>query len=147
MLYLKEFDIQLGDRVKISMPANYPFPEGWAEGTVLTVSHYDDEGWLIEFVKDKVSSGWQTGYGYWKQNTDGGTVVKIKTIPEVYPSNIMGFVRGMLGLDSSDTSRDEEIANMSKGEVFAKVLQWEGIIGYDYKILVWIKEIYGVNVE
>lgn len=69
-------DIQKGDRVRITMPAQGPFPAGWAEGAVLT-ARKDPEGWFIELSKDKVSPGWELGYGYWKQGNDGGTVEKL----------------------------------------------------------------------
>jgi hypothetical protein len=39
------------------------------------------------------------------------------------------------------------VQSMPPNEVFGLVLQWEGIIGYDYKIKSWIKDIYGVDLE
>ncbi len=62
-----------------------------------------------------------------------------------YPNNIMEIVRQHLGLEDSDTSRDVEINGMSPNSVFAHVLEWEGIIGYQYTIPGWIKDIYGVE--
>jgi len=77
--FIKEFELVPGDRVRLTMPASEPFPAGWAEGIVLTAKHYGEgDGWYIELEKDKVSPGWQKGYGYWKQGIDGGTVVKVK---------------------------------------------------------------------
>jgi len=70
-------DIKKGDRVRITMPAQEPWPAGWSEGTVLSAKHYEDSGWLIELEKDKVSPGWDLGYGYWKQGQDGGTIEKL----------------------------------------------------------------------
>ncbi len=64
-----------------------------------------------------------------------------------YPDYIMQRVRQHLGLEEYDTSRDEEINNMSHNEVFKHVLEWEGIIGYDYAIHGWIKDIYGVDLS
>lgn len=62
-----------------------------------------------------------------------------------YPEYIMQNVRQNLGLESDDTSMDSEINNMSKREVFARCLEWEGIIGYEYKILSLINEIFCVD--
>lgn len=79
MTYTKDFDLYPGDRIRVTMPAQYPFPAGWAEGKVIDAYFYgEDNGWYIEFEKDDVSYGWQTGYGYWKQGVDGGTVEKLE---------------------------------------------------------------------
>ena len=76
--FIKEFELVPGDRVRLTMPASEPFPAGWAEGKVLTAKHYGErDGWYIELEKDKVSPGWQKGYGYWKQGVDRGTVEKL----------------------------------------------------------------------
>ena len=75
--YTKDFDLLPGDRVRITMPAQGSFPAGWSEGEVITANWYWNGGWYIESEKDNVSYGWQTGYGYWKQDTDGGTVEKL----------------------------------------------------------------------
>lgn len=78
--FIKEFELSPGDRVKITMPAQDPFPAGWAEGEVIKANFYGErDGWFIEFTKDKVSPGWQTGYGYWKQGIDKGTVEKLSS--------------------------------------------------------------------
>jgi len=77
-VFIKEFELVPGDRVRLTMPASEPFPAGCAEGVVLTAKHYGErDGWYIELNKDKVSPGWQSGYGYWKQGTDGGSVEKL----------------------------------------------------------------------
>jgi len=72
-------DIKKGDRVRITMPAQEPFPAGWSEGTVLSATNQGEGrgGWYIEMTKDKASPGWDLGYGYWKQEVDGGTVEKL----------------------------------------------------------------------
>lgn len=62
-----------------------------------------------------------------------------------YPDNIMAKVRQKLGLEEYDTSKDEEINNMSHDEVFRKCLEWEGIIGFEYNIKNWVQVIYGVE--
>jgi len=65
----------------------------------------------------------------------------------MYPNYIMDKVRQHLGLESWDTSRDEEINNMSHSEVFRHCLEWEGIIGYDLTIGNWIQDIYGITLS
>jgi len=63
-----------------------------------------------------------------------------------YSDEVMGMVRQRLGAeDENDTSKDDKIESMSKHEVFAACLEWEGIIGYDYKILGWINNIFLTN--
>ena len=64
-----------------------------------------------------------------------------------YLNYIMDKVRQHLGLEEGDTSRDAEINNMSPDTVFGHVLEWEGIIGYNYTIPGWIKDIYGVDLS
>lgn len=63
----------------------------------------------------------------------------------MYPDYIMEKVRQRLGLEPEDTSRDDEINNMTHNMVFSHCLAWEGIIGYDYMITDLVKEIYGVT--
>ena len=64
-----------------------------------------------------------------------------------YPENIMRMVRGNLELELDDTSRDEEIEAMSKQEVFDRVCNWDGLIGYSTTIKSWINQIYGINLD
>lgn len=76
--------IRKGDRVRITIPGGHgifqSFGAGWGEGIVLTAANnqWDPEkepNWYIELEKDKVEGrNWTTGYGYWKQGQDGGTV-------------------------------------------------------------------------
>lgn len=75
-----EVKVEKGDRVKITMPAREPFPAGWCEGVVLKVDDMGKGrgGLYVELEKDKVSAGWDTGYGYWKQEIDGGTIEVLK---------------------------------------------------------------------
>lgn len=65
----------------------------------------------------------------------------------MYNEAILERVRQRLGLEPWDTTRDSEIEGMSRDSVFHHVLEWEGIIGYDYQIRNWIEDIYGVNVS
>ena len=59
----------------------------------------------------------------------------------------MDRVRQNLGLDAGDTSKDGIIASMSSDEVFARCLEWEGIIGWASTIRYWIEEIYSVKLN
>jgi hypothetical protein len=81
-------DIRKGDRVRITIPkAGHgifdSFGAGWGEGVVLSAhnAQWDTNkppNWYIELEKDKVEGrNWTTGYGYWKQGQDGGTVEKL----------------------------------------------------------------------
>ncbi len=151
-MYVKKFDINPGNKVRITAPAQEPFPAGWAEGVVISAVFYDEEGWYIEMNKDRVSSGWQTGYGYFKQREDGVTVELLSdngdmVVTPKYPDYIMQKVRQRLNLEECDTSKDEEINNMSHGTVLDHVMEWEGIIGYRYTIHDWIKDIYDVDLS
>jgi len=65
----------------------------------------------------------------------------------IYPDNIMQMVRQHLGLEEYDTSRDAEINSMTHVSVFAHCLEWEGIIGYEIKVLSWVRSIYGVDLS
>lgn len=62
-----------------------------------------------------------------------------------YPYHIMKRVRQTFALEPDDTSMDGEINSMSRMEVFAKVLEWEGIIGYEYSIIDWVESIFKVD--
>lgn len=64
-----------------------------------------------------------------------------------YPNFIMEYVRQNLGVEEDDTSRDDEINNMLKKEVLARVLEWNGICGYTDDIIQWINDIYNINLE
>lgn len=66
---------------------------------------------------------------------------------EIYPENIMSAVRQNLDVEEDDTSRDDEIACMSKKEVLSRVLEWEGICGYTDDIFQWILDIYGIDLN
>ncbi len=64
-----------------------------------------------------------------------------------YQEYIMEILRQRLGLQPDDTSKDYEIACLTPNEVFTHVLEWEGIIGYEYKMKMWIRDIYGVFIS
>lgn len=64
-----------------------------------------------------------------------------------YPMYIMRKVRTNLGLDADDTSQDETINSMSNDEVFGRVLEWEGIIGYNRRIMSIVEDVFGVELK
>lgn len=64
-----------------------------------------------------------------------------------YPEYIMSYVRQNMGLDSDDTSNDDLINSMNRKDVFDRVLNWNGIIGYAGQIKGWIEEIYGIELD
>ena len=68
-------------------------------------------------------------------------------VKKKYPEYIMSYVRQNMGLDSDDTSKDDLINSMDKEDVFDRVLNWNGIIGYAGQIKGWIEEIYGIELE
>ncbi len=155
MTYGRELNLQKGDTIRVTSPAREPFPAGWAEGTIISANYYDDAvggGWYIEMNKENVSPGWQTGYGYFKEREDEITIEKFTpvfpavVVPE-YPNHIMEKVRQHIGLEPHDTSRDEEINNMSHMSILGHCLEWEGIIGYTDRFIGWINDIYGVSLN
>ena len=64
---------------------------------------------------------------------------------KTYPELIMRKVRQYLDLDSTDTSKDEEIMQMSKDTIFDYCCEWEGLINYGNTLRGWIKSIYEVE--
>lgn len=65
---------------------------------------------------------------------------------DMYPS-VIEDVRRNLGLKPEDQSEDERIAQMTRREVFRRHLAWNGIFGYEGKILNAVSEIYQVELE
>lgn len=65
----------------------------------------------------------------------------------MYPSYIKEKVRQRLGLESYDTSRDEQINSMPHNAVLDACLEWKGILRYGYLIRDWINDIYRVTLE
>ncbi len=68
-------------------------------------------------------------------------------VPMAYKSSIMRILRQRLGIGEDDPSKDAQIRDMGNDEALKHVLEWEGIIGYEYKIRDWIKDIYGVELR
>lgn len=64
-----------------------------------------------------------------------------------YPQYIVRTVRECLGLDEEDSSRDNIINRMSPSEVFRRCLEWEGIIGYNMRIISLIEDCWGIKIE
>lgn len=64
---------------------------------------------------------------------------------KTYPESIMRKVRQYMDLESNDTSKDEEIMQMSKDEVFDTCCEWEGLIRYGSKLRGWVESIYEIE--
>lgn len=81
--------------------------------------------------------------------TDSSDIEQTTEQPQPrYPDHIMAKVRQKLGLeDEYDTSKDAQINDMSKDEIFKACLEWEGIIGYDCAIRSWVEEIFDVKLR
>ena len=104
------------------LPTEMEFPDELFDGG------YDDD--IADYLSDQ--TGWCVeSFDIEDSNT--------------YPEYVMKNIRQNLGLEPNDTSMDSEINNMSKREVFSRCLEWEGIIGYEYKILSLVSEIFGVD--
>ena len=65
----------------------------------------------------------------------------------MYPDYIMEDVRQSLGYEEDDSTVDKMIYELSKREVFALWLQWQGIIGYEDSILDAVENIYNIDLE
>lgn len=64
-----------------------------------------------------------------------------------YPENIMICIRQRFDMSGSDTSKDDIINEMTPDEVFEEVCEWHGLIGYDYTIKSWIRDIYNIDLD
>ena len=64
-----------------------------------------------------------------------------------FPENIMRYLRQRKGLEPDDTTCDNEINTLTPNEAFEEVLEWNGLIGYAYKIKRWIEDIYGIDLD
>ena len=63
-----------------------------------------------------------------------------------YPEHIMKIIREVHGIEPVNHNYDAAFQLLEPVEVFKQVLEWEGIIGYDHQILVWIRDIFKVDV-
>lgn len=71
---------------------------------------------------------------------------EVKQEKPTFGENLMQRLRQREGLDKRDDSEDDEINNRySSREALDNALCWEGIIGYDYLILLLIDEAFGTN--
>ena len=70
--------------------------------------------------------------------------MSVRADDDRYPS-VIEAVRQNMGLEKDDESRDEEILQMSRDEVFRRFMTWNGIIGYEGTIKEAIEEIYKVE--
>ena len=61
------------------------------------------------------------------------------------PNYLMEDLRGYMGVDWSNTRRDDEINDMNGREILDAWLNTQGIIGYTDKILNVIKYAYGID--
>lgn len=62
---------------------------------------------------------------------------------EKYPSTIYN-IRKNMGLDEDDDSKDDIIAKTPRSKLFERYLTWEGIIGYNHRLVSAVSEIYGI---
>ncbi|MED0951317.1 hypothetical protein P4T70_25015 [Bacillus mobilis] len=75
-------------------------------------------------------------------------IVVTEQLKTKYPLHLIETVRKSLGLQKDDTSMDTIILDMNSSEVFACVVQWNGLLGgYDVTIKDWIKDIYGFDLD
>lgn len=63
-----------------------------------------------------------------------------------YPENIMRILRERKGLEPDDNHCDAELQHMSREEVFSEVLNWDGLIHYDWRIRCWIMDIFKIDI-
>ncbi len=61
------------------------------------------------------------------------------------PPDLMENIREQLGLESDDTSRDQEIEAMSKSEQLDRIAAWNGLIGFGRKMTMWVEQVYKVE--
>lgn len=107
------------------------------------VFHTAENEWEAQLWIDRqMESGERGG---WARQDDVNSLNRV--VEPKYPDEIMQRVRQRLGLQPGDASRDKEINNMPHEAVFYHCLEWEGIIGWGYKITGWIQEIYGVTLK
>jgi len=71
---------------------------------------------------------------------------KIRKVREMDP-DILSAIRQNLGYKPNFEPIDGQICMMSKREMFERFMTWNGIIGYEDKIINAIEDIYGVCLE
>lgn len=64
-----------------------------------------------------------------------------------YPEYLLEVIRAWHGLERFDESRDDEWQQLSPLDAFGIVLDYEGIKGYDSTILMWIADIFKVQLN
>jgi hypothetical protein len=64
-----------------------------------------------------------------------------------YPEYIMKKLRQREGLEEDDTSKDNELNQLSPSTAFSEVCDWEGLQGYASTIKGWIEDIYNINID
>jgi hypothetical protein len=66
-----------------------------------------------------------------------------------YPNYIMQKVRQNLGLeDEYDISKDEKINKMTPDEVWKRICEWKGLLGFYHEhIKHWIQDIYHIKLN
>ena len=65
-----------------------------------------------------------------------------------YPERIIRLLRLRMMLNGNDTHLDDYFQSLSPSHVFLWVLEQNGlIIGWDYQIKGWIKDIYGIDLD
>lgn len=64
-----------------------------------------------------------------------------------YSEGIMRAVRQSMGLSEDNVSRDNDILQMPKDEVFRRILAAHGFAFYERSIKQWIKEIWGIDLN
>lgn len=72
---------------------------------------------------------------------------RLENNPNKYSEHIMEYVRQNLGLDKYDTSKDNDINEMSKNDIFERVCNWNNLYWYSEYIKSWIKDIYGIDLD
>ena len=118
-------------------------------GQKLTEAQASEDPFLLDFEKEAARRNVMEARHWLKDNAEAlgyQLPVHVDVTPK-YPNHIMAKVRQKLGLEEYDTSKDSQINDMSKGEVFRACLEWEGIIGYEWNIRNWVEEIFGVKLE
>lgn len=72
----------------------------------------------------------------------------LELVPKTYSKKIMEAIRQRRGLEPDDGSKDGEIMNMAKQDVFNEYCIWEGLLcGYGYNLLNVVEEIYDINLQ